>query len=244
MKTVFIVGVTSGIGLAVAEEYLKRGDRVGGFGRNTDMLKKLETDWPGAFYGEGLDIRDSGEIDAALERQREKTGIPDLLLMSSSISVHNRDLDLEPEEDLIHTNVRGYTAVLLWAVRLFRNVGHGHVAGITSIAQFISSKSPGYSASKSWEAKYLDGLRIKTAGENIIISEIIPGFVRTPLISDRQSLFWVVPVEKAARQIVKGLDRKRTTLFISRRWRFVKWFIAIVPASLIRKIMSIKDNRV
>jgi len=31
-------------------------------------------------------------------------------------------------------------------------------------------------------------------------------------------MFWIVPVEKAARQILRGIGRKKRKIYISRRW--------------------------
>lgn len=242
-KKIIIIGCTSGIGLELARQYLQSGDRVAGCGRNPDKIQDLAREYSESFHPFQLDISISADIAAVIPKMIEALDGLDIFIMSSSISVNNRDLTAEIEESLIHTNVRGYTLCINEALRYFRQTSGGHIAGITSIARFIASKSPGYSASKAWESVYLEGLRIKTAGENIHISEIIPGFVRTPLISSRQNLFWVTPVEKAARQIIRGLDRKKETLYISKRWRLVRWLIAVIPRWTLRKILSAKDNR-
>ena len=243
MKNIFIIGATSGIGLELALQYLRRGDRVAAAGRNMPPLLELEKQYPDHLFPIPLDISRSEEIPTAFESATKALGSIDLVIMSSSINVRNRDLLDGPEEELIHINVRGYTLILNQAMNFFRTQGYGHLAGITSIAQFIASKSPGYSASKAWEAKYLEGLRILRPHPRIIVTEIIPGFVRTPLISARKNLFWVTPVEKAAAQIITGLDRQKRTLYISRRWRAVRWLIALVPTPLLRRIMISKDNR-
>ncbi|MCK5521233.1 MAG: SDR family NAD(P)-dependent oxidoreductase [Candidatus Marinimicrobia bacterium] len=243
MKKIIIIGCTSGIGLELSRQYMQRGELIGGCGRNKEKLSELKKEFPEHFFPEILDISLSENIAPALENLIDKIGGLDLLIISSSISVNNPELKNNIEEELIHINVRGYTLVINEAIRYFKKQGKGHLAGITSIAQFIASKSPGYSASKSWEAKYLEGMRLKTFGKNILISEIIPGFVKTPLIANRKNMFWITPVEKAARQIISGLDNKKLTMYISKRWRYVRWLLAIVPPSLLRNILSSKDNR-
>jgi len=243
MKNIFIVGATSGIGLELALQYAQRGDRVAAAGRNTDKLKELEHSYPGQIFAVPLDISISEDIPPAFDSALNQLGRLDLIIMSSSINVRNRELEPLPEEELIHINVRGYTLVLNRAMNYFEAQGGGQLAGITSIARFIASKSPGYSASKAWEAIYLEGLRILRPHPSITVTEIIPGFVRTPLIRSRRSLFWVTPVEKAAAQIIHGLDRRSETIYVSRRWRAVRWLIAILPRTLLRQIMIRKDNR-
>jgi short-subunit dehydrogenase len=90
-----------------------------------------------------------------------------------------------------------------------------------------------YSASKAYVSNYLQGLRQRAfrlgLGKTICITEIVPGFVDTPLIQGKPGRFWVAPVEKAARQICHALWRRRRLVYITRRWRLMAWFLKLVP---------------
>jgi hypothetical protein len=39
----------------------------------------------------------------------------------------------------------------------------------------------------------------------------------------------VAEVDKAARQIKAGMDRKAFRVYVTRRWRFVTWLMRIMP---------------
>ena len=41
--------------------------------------------------------------------------------------------------------------------------------------------------------------------------------------------FWMASPEKAARQIVAAVDRGRTHVYVTKRWRLIAWLIRVVP---------------
>ncbi|RQV92762.1 MAG: SDR family NAD(P)-dependent oxidoreductase [Calditrichaeota bacterium] len=237
-KNVFIVGATSGIGLAIAEIYLRRGAKIAGFGRNSDKLEQLEEAYPDKFYGFRLDICDHNSIFETIPKAIEKVGPADILIVSSSINNRNSKFSWTIERQILDTNVLGYAAVLNFAVGYFLKQNRGHLVGITSIAKYISNRNPSYSASKVFESNYLNGIRLLLADTKINITEIIPGFVDTPLIENRDRVFWVTPVDKAARQIIRAIDKKKKKAFISKRWMLIRLIIPFIPFSVMKKILK------
>lgn len=49
-------------------------------------------------------------------------------------------------------------------------------------------------------------------------------------------LFWVMPVEKAVRQIVRAVRRRRRVAVITRRWRIAAWLLRHMPDGIYLKM--------
>lgn len=237
MQKVIIIGATSGIGEAIASQMVKKGYLVCGCGRNEEKLKLIEKDLGDHFIGQVLDIRDSDKVESVLDTLVNRLDGLDIFIMSSSISERNLLLDWEIEKDVLMTNVMGYTACLAFACRYFLKQRHGHLVGITSLTKYFSNRSnPAYNASKLFESSYLDSLRYRLHGKNLYVTEIIPGFVDTPILSRPERTFWLVPVAKAASQIISAIEKRKKVVFVSKRWRLIRWIIPVIPHLLYRKI--------
>jgi short-subunit dehydrogenase len=237
MKKVIIIGATSGIGEALTRQLVKKGYLVGGCGRNDEKLQILQKELGNQFVSQVLDIRDTHRIEPALEKLVSKLGGLDIFVVSSGISHKNALLEWEPEKDVLQTNVMGYTSCLTFAARYFLKQRKGHLVGITSLTKYFSNKSaPAYNASKIFESNYLDSLRFRLHGKNFYVSEIVPGFVNTPMLSRPDRTFWLVPVEKAAKQMIEGIEKKKKYIFVSKRWGLFRWILPILPDVVYRKV--------
>ncbi len=238
MKRIVIIGATSGIGRALAELYLERGALVGGCGRQTNVLNAMEKARPQRFFGQKLDICDLNAIPVHLQALIERMGGMDICIVSSGISARNQELEWSIEADVLNTNVMGYARVLIEAARYFRMQKSGHLVGITSVAQYFGHINPAYNATKAFGAIYLQGLYHALSDKAIYVSEIVPGFVDTPLIGNSKKVFLVVPVKKAARHIVKAIDRRKARAYIPKRWLLVRWLIPFIPRVIMRKALK------
>ena len=110
--------------------------------------------------------------------------------------------------------------------------------GISSIASLRGNRaSPVYFASKAFQKSYLESLYLKTKtiqSKKVFITDIRPGFVDTPMALG-EKLFWMVPLEKAAKQIYTAIKKKKRVAYISKRWQLVAWLLKMIPAWLLKK---------
>ncbi len=246
-KRIIITGATSGIGKALADIYIKRGYTVGLAARREEILRTIAARKPDVGYA----VCDVCAPDCgvpALQKLADSMGHVDIILHCSGIGKMNASLDFAEELPTIETNVRGWTAVMDWAFRLFEQQGHGHLAAISSIASLRGlAPAPAYSASKAYQAHYLEALQQRAYGFNrtdkavsggISVTNIRPGFVRTPLLNNPDVFFWVVPVEKAAHQIARVMDRRQATATVTRRWKLLVPLMKAAPNRLIAMILS------
>ena len=51
-----------------------------------------------------------------------------------------------------------------------------------------------------------------------------------------EGLFWVQPVAKTVRQILRAVERRRHVAVVTRRWRIAAWLLRHLPESLYLKM--------
>ena len=237
MKKVLIIGATSGIGLELAHQFIRKGYAVGGCGRRAEVLNDLEKQYPGQFYGQALDIRHTASLEENLQQLIDRLGGMDICVVGSGISRDNILLDTDVDMDILQTNIMGYSAALLFAARYFLRQRHGHLVGITSLTKYFPNRSvPAYNASKAFAGNYLDSLRLRLHGKNFSVTEIIPGFIDTPMLKNPRRTFWLVPADKAARQIITAIGKKRKRMVVSKRWYLIRWLLPWIPQWLYGKV--------
>lgn len=231
-KRIIIVGATSGIGRKLAELYAEAGNRVGITGRRKELLDEIQNRYPSLIETECFDV--THQLNKShLESLTEKLGGLDILIISAGGGDVSKELDWELDKLTVDTNVNGFVEIANWGFNFFVKQEHGSMAVISSIAANRgNSWAPAYSASKAFQSNYFEGLAIKAyrmknpstgTGYDISITCIEPGFVDTRMAKGNKQ-FWVVPVEKAAKQIIDAIEKKKRKVYVSRRW----WLVAKV----------------
>lgn len=236
-KKVIIIGATSGIGRRMAEMYLERGYRVGVTGRRQDLLIEIKNHFPQQSEYECFDVTGT-ENTQRLQSLIQKLGGLDILVISAGTGEPSKELDWEIDKATVSTNVSGFIEIANWSFNYFIQQGHGRLAVISSVAAIRGgSWAPAYNASKAFQSSYFEGLRLKAAKmkKNIFITRVEPGFVKTKMAKSHK-LFWIVPVDKAARQIISAIDKGKRRAFISRRWAIIGWILKWIPHWLYKKV--------
>ncbi|CAL2077231.1 conserved hypothetical protein [Tenacibaculum sp. 190524A05c] len=238
MNKAIVFGATSGIGKELTEILIQNNYKVAITGRRLEKLKELEEKYPDHILIKQNDIQQIKEVEKAFNEIVEEFGHVDLIIQSSGIGFVNLDLKWEKENQTILTNVHGVTRLYDLAFNLFRKQEFGHLVGITSIASLRGNRgAPAYFASKAYQKAYLESLYIKTKSiktNKVFITDIRPGFVDTAMALG-DGIFWMVPLQKAAKQIFKAIRRKKRVAYISKRWSIIAFVLKIVPTWLLKK---------
>lgn len=232
-KKVLIIGGTSGLGRRMCELYAEAGHTVGVIGRREALLSSLKKEYPNNIFVKKADI--TGEnIQKVINDLISEMNGADIIIITASAIYFNPLLDAEMENKTISINVSGYTNMLLIAWHYFKERDNGHIVGITSIAKARGNKiAPAYHAGKSFQSVYLESLRVKAKAENnnITITELIPGYMDTDM-GKGDRLFWIVPLDKAAHQSLKAIEKGKNRSFISKRWRLIYFIQRLLPDSV------------
>jgi short-subunit dehydrogenase len=237
-KKIIIVGASSGIGKELSLLYAKRGDKVGITGRREHLLLEIKSQYPDNILLSCFDVMGRDNIPS-IKKLIDDLGGLDLLVYNSGFSDASKDLDWETEHTTIKTNVVGMVEIVNYAFNYFIKKGSGQIAITSSIAAIRgNSWAPSYSASKAFISNYAEGLEMKAGRlqKDIVVSDIKAGFINTketPL----KGRFWIAPVQKAAMQIISGIDKKKRVVYVTKRWRLIAMLLSIIPFRILKRIV-------
>jgi short-subunit dehydrogenase len=236
-QKIIIVGATSGIGRKMTELYAERGNIIGITGRRLDLLQQIKQQFPQQLEYECFDVTGKENI-SHLEILINKLGGLDILVISAGTGEVSKELNWEIDKKTVETNVNGFIEIANWTFNFFVRQGYGQLATISSIAAARgNSWAPAYSASKAFQSNYFEALafKAKKIKKDIAVTCIEPGFVKTKM-AQSEKLFWVVPVDKAARQIIMAINKRKRKAYISRRWWIIARLLRWIPFSVLKRL--------
>lgn len=235
---IVIIGATSGIGKALFEKYARGDNRIGIVGRRANLLDELCQKYPSKTITAKADITNLEEIEQAINALHKELEYIDLAIMCSGTGDINATLEYNVERLTIDTNITGWTFVIDRLYNIFVQQGHGHLVAITSAGGLRGEPmAPAYSATKAYQINYMEALRKKAykAGVKITVTDVRPGLVDTAMAKG-EGLFWVMPVEKVARQICTAIRNKKSKVYVTKRWHILAIVCKNLPFCLYKQI--------
>ncbi len=231
-QVVLITGASSGIGAASALEFAKRGFRVALLARRADRLNELEKKIE-ALGGEALvlggDVTDAKSLDEAVKKILSVFGRLDIVVANAGFGVTGplSKLTVEDYRRQFETNVFGVLNTL-YATKDAVLEQKGILAIIGSVAgQIPVPYGTAYGMSKFAVRALALGLRGELAKKGVAVVLISPGYIATEISRvDKNGRLQeapdknfpkglMVPVEKAAPAIVRGILSRRNEVVIT-----------------------------
>jgi len=237
VKKIIIIGSSSGLGRELAILYAQQNHSVAITGRRHELLEELKIKYPNNIITSAFDVT-AGDNQKQIKLLIQKSGGLDLLIYNAGYGDPSLELVPETERLTTLTNVNGFVEIVSYAFNYFVQQGHGHIALISSISALRgNSWAPAYSASKAYMSNYAEGLSIKARKlkKEIYITDIKPGFIKTKMAKGNKQ-FWVAPVNKAALQMVKAIEKKKRVVYITKRWWLVAIILKWLPYSIYRRM--------
>ncbi len=234
MKKAIVMGATSGIGLAIVRQLCDRGWQVGIAGRRQTLLEEIAHNHANVIALRQIDVTREDAPHELLSLIEDMGGM-DLYFHSSGIGFQNPQLDADKELNTVMTNTLGFTRMVITAFRYYEEhpEREGQIAVISSIAGTRAlGAAPAYSASKRYINHYLECLTQLKHIKHMVrlsITDIRPGFVRTPLLSDGGKYPLQLNVDDAAREILKGVLKKKSIVTVDYRYRILVFFWRLIP---------------
>jgi NAD(P)-dependent dehydrogenase (short-subunit alcohol dehydrogenase family) len=182
MKTLFITGVSSGLGRAFAAGALDAGHQVVGTVRKPEDVTTFESLSQGRAHGRLLDVTDDAAVAGTISDVESSVGPIDVVIANAGYGVEGtfEETPLSDMRAQFATNVFGVAATLQAALPFMRERRAGHLMAVTSMGGLMAV--PGmsaYCASKFAVEGMLESIRKEVAPFGIHVTAIEPGSFRT-----------------------------------------------------------------
>jgi len=182
MTTWLITGCSTGLGRALADAVLARGDNAVVTARDAAKVKDLAESHPETALALGLDVTDRGQVTAAVEQVQDRFGGVDVLVNNAGYGYRAA---VEEGEDadvrrLFDTNFFGAVAMIKAVLPGMRARRSGAIVNISSIGARIRPPGSGYYAAAKSALEGMSGsLRKELEPLGITVTAVEPGGFRT-----------------------------------------------------------------
>jgi decaprenylphospho-beta-D-erythro-pentofuranosid-2-ulose 2-reductase len=234
-----VIGASSGIGLALAEQLLKDGSSVAMLSRRSEPMAELAAHYSGKAFVYPHDVTNYAEVPALFQQITNDLGGLDLIIYSSGVmpTMDEHEYNFEKDRETIEVNVLGAFAWLNEAAKRFEQLQGGTIIGISSVAGERGRRgNPAYCTSKAAFTTYLESLRNRLSRFGVKVVTIKPGFIDTPMTRGKPGLFWVVSAETAAKKILGSAPGIANTVYVPRRWRYVSFVLKCIPSFIFSRL--------
>lgn len=182
MSTWLITGCSSGLGRALAEAVLARGDQVVATSRNSVGLQSLVDANPHSALAVDLDVTDAAQVAAAVSASTARFGKIDVLVNNAGYGYRAavEEGDLDEVNHLFATNFFGPVATMKAVLPAMRARRAGTIVNISSTGTRIAPAGSGYyAASKAALEAVSASLRKEVGPLGITVTVVQPGQFRT-----------------------------------------------------------------
>jgi NAD(P)-dependent dehydrogenase (short-subunit alcohol dehydrogenase family) len=181
----FITGCSTGFGLLLAHELLKRGERVIATARNASKLDDLLTLYPDTARTFKLDVTKPDEIDSVARVALTAFGHIDVLVNNAGYGVNGaiEEVSEDEFEPMFQTNLYGLIRVTKAFLPHFRERRSGNIFNFSSIGGLIGGAGWGfYSATKFAVEGLSEALAAEMKPLGVHVTIIEPGPFRTDFL--------------------------------------------------------------
>lgn len=183
MKTVFITGVTSGFGYAMAEKFIKEGWQVVGTGRRQQRLDELSTKLGSDFCGLCFDISSREQTENAVKSLPEGFQNISVLVNNAGLALGTESAEkcsIEEWETMVDTNIKGLLYITAALLPSFVEKKEGHIINIGSIAgNYAYPGGNVYGGTKAFVNMFSLHLRADMVDKYVRVTSVEPGLCET-----------------------------------------------------------------
>jgi len=175
-RSVLVTGGNRGIGRAIAEAFLARGDQVAVTSRSGGA--------PEGCLDLVCDITDQAAVDAAFARIEEEHGPVEVLVANAGVTADTLVLRMSDDQwdSVIETNLTGSFRLARRAAKGMLRLRRGRIVFISSVVGLLGSAGQvNYAASKAGLVGMARSLARELGSRSITANVVAPGFVDTDM---------------------------------------------------------------
>lgn len=254
MRSIFITGGASGIGLAAARRFAREGWTVGIGDIDEIGMRRAGEELNLSTYP--LDVRDRGQWRNALQEFVGTTGRLDILLNNAGIARYGMFEDVTPDEsDLqIDINVKGVVNGAYAALPHLKATRGSRLVNVASVAGIVGS--PGlavYSATKHAVRGLTEALDAEWTRHGVDVTCVMPFYVETPIldagskgsnqtIRDAIGNSPVYTVEEAAEMVWQAAHGSEREYIVGKAGRQAHFARRFMPGRLRKRLKAAFDS--
>ncbi len=213
----FITGISSGLGKALAQAVIEKGDYVIGTFRKQNQADEFNNYYAHKAFAIVLDITNHLEIDEAISNVKNKMGKVDVLVNNAGFGLAGalEETSLAEAREIFETNFFGTLKLTQAFLPIFRRQRSGHIIQISSHGGFKGFAGFGlYNATKFALEGYSEALAAEVASLGIKLTLVEPGPFRTNFAGEsfRQAAVIIDDYKETAgafRERIKKVDGKQ-----------------------------------
>lgn len=186
-KTIWITGASSGLGEALAYSFAKEGCKLVLSSRNEKELLRVKNNCKlrdNDIMIVPLDLANHSEIPIKVSRVLQRFGAIDYLVNNAGVTQRAlaHETKFSVDKKIIDTNLLGTITLTKSVLPYFIKQKRGHIVTITSVTgKYGTPLRSTYAATKHALHGFFDSLRAEHHFNNIKITLVCPGFIRTRL---------------------------------------------------------------
>lgn len=250
MKVAIVTGASSGIGLAVAKRWVKRGGKVALVARTEEKLRQIAKD-----LGEEnaqafpLDVRDLASLAALPGKVASEMGRLDVVVNNAGLN-HRGPIDrFEPKvlAEIVETNL--VAPIVLTRAALDHMVRGGSIIQVASIAGMVPVPGEAsYSASKAGLRAFSRAVAYDLEARDIHAGCVCPGPVDTGFLGDLSEVPDIVlsqpmiTAEDVADAVMRCIDERAEEIALPARSGRLATMAYLMP-SFAKRIRPVLEKR-
>ncbi|MFD2162400.1 SDR family NAD(P)-dependent oxidoreductase [Paradesertivirga mongoliensis] len=183
-KIAIVTGGASGIGLAIATEYVKNDIFTIIIGRDKEKLQQAKNNLGDLCETISFDLGNLKQIPELVKDISARYGKIDILVNNAGINMKKEFCDVTDEDfqSILHTNLSSVFAMSREVVKCMIEKGSGSIINISSMAsQYGIPKVIAYTASKTAIDGMTRAMAVELSPKGIRVNSIAPGFIATDM---------------------------------------------------------------
>ncbi len=233
-RRVWLVGASTGIGLACAQALREAGAQVVVSARNAQSVQ----DWAAQDAGVkwlALDVSDGAQVQSAA-RALLAEGPLDMVVYAAGYYRAQRATAMDLDDLLQHdkVNYQGALQVIHAVLPGMLAQGRGHISLLSSVAGWRGLPNGlAYGPTKAALTHLAETLYMDLQDQGIGVSVVNPGFVATPLTAQNQfTMPALISPEQAARHMLRGWAQGQFDIHFPKRFTLWLKLLRLLPYRL------------
>ena len=237
---IFITGISSGIGKALAKYLLRQGHEVWGIARREALLQSFSGE-PGVenLIWSACDAGDRRQLQDLKKKMTGKNFAPQACILNAGISKYDAHSPLSPElcDEMTNANFQSVMNCCYLFSDEIKKQGGQFILISSIFARLPDSRNPAYAASKAAASMLFRSLRMNGTFRNISFKNVYLGPVQTE--GDRAKKFYIPTADSTARFIGNSvlLSGKNVFYYPLSAWLACKLFSAL-PEGVFSRLTS------